>query len=93
MLAKSTKMCYTYDSIDGVTSRTVRSMVNNSVISTENYTYDGAITEDKVASVVIGAVMVLGSMVTMPIVGAINNTVNAIYYNNFATYIVGILGI
>ena len=42
VLANSTKMCYTYDSLNRVTSRTVKSLADNSVISTETYTYDAA---------------------------------------------------
>ena len=42
VLANSTKMCYAYDSLSRVTSRTVKSITDNSVISTENYTYDAA---------------------------------------------------
>ncbi len=35
-------MCYTYDSLSRVTSRVIKNLANNSVISTENYTYDAA---------------------------------------------------
>ncbi len=42
VLAKSTKMCYTYDSLNRVTTRVIKSLADNSVISTENYTYDAA---------------------------------------------------
>ena len=42
VLANSTKMCYTYDSLNRVTSRTVKRLADNSVISTEIYTYDAA---------------------------------------------------
>ena len=35
-------MCYTYDNLSRVTSRTVKSLADNSVISTETYTYDAA---------------------------------------------------
>ena len=40
VLANSTKMCYTYDELGRVRSRTVRKLSDNSVISTENFTYD-----------------------------------------------------
>ena len=39
-LANSTKMCYTYDSLSRVTARTVKKLSDNSVISTESFTYD-----------------------------------------------------
>ena len=35
-------MCYTYDSLNRVTKRTVRNLCDNSVISTETFTYDAA---------------------------------------------------
>ena len=35
-------MCYTYDDLSRVTSRVIKSLADNSVISTENYTYDAA---------------------------------------------------
>ncbi len=35
-------MCYTYDSLSRVISRVIKSLANDSVISTENYTYDAA---------------------------------------------------
>lgn len=41
-LANSTKMCYMYDSLSRVTSRVIKSLADDSVISTENYTYDAA---------------------------------------------------
>lgn len=42
VLANSTKVCYTYDELNRVVSRTVRKLSDNSVISTENFTYDHA---------------------------------------------------
>ena len=42
VLANSTKMCYTYDDLNRVTSRTVKKLSDNSVISTETFTYDAA---------------------------------------------------
>ena len=42
VLANSTKMCYTYDSIGKVLSRTVKKLSDDSVISTETFTYDAA---------------------------------------------------
>ena len=41
-LANSTKMCYTYDSLSRVTARTRKSLTDDSVISTEAFTYDAA---------------------------------------------------
>lgn len=41
-LANSTKLCYTYDSLNRVTARTIKSLSDDSVISTENYSYDAA---------------------------------------------------
>ena len=38
-LANNTKICYTYDSLSRVTSRTVKNACDG-IISTENYTYD-----------------------------------------------------
>ncbi len=35
-------MCYTYDNLSRVTSRVIKSLADNGVISTENYTYDAA---------------------------------------------------
>lgn len=35
-------MCYNYDNLSRVTSRVIKSLANDSVISTENYTYDAA---------------------------------------------------
>ena len=35
-------MCYTYDDLNRVTSRTVKNLADDSVISTENFTYDGS---------------------------------------------------
>ena len=42
VLANSTKMCYTYDSLSRVTSRTIRKVSDNTILSTESYTYDAA---------------------------------------------------
>ena len=41
-LANNTKLCYTYDSLSRVTARTIKNVNNNSVISTESYSYDAA---------------------------------------------------
>ena len=41
-LANSTKMWYTYDSLSRVTARTVKKLSDNSVVSTETFTYDAA---------------------------------------------------
>ena len=42
VLANSTKICYTYDVLGRVTTKTVRDLDTNAVISTENYCYDAA---------------------------------------------------
>ena len=42
VLANSTKMCYTYDSLSKVTARTVKKLSDNSVVSTETFNYDAA---------------------------------------------------
>ena len=42
VLANSTKMCYTYDCLNRVTARTVKKLSDNSVISSETFTYDAA---------------------------------------------------
>ena len=42
VLATSTKMCYTYDSLNRVTKRTVKNMNTEAVISEETYSYDAA---------------------------------------------------
>ena len=42
VLAILQKMCYTYDSLGRVTSRTVKSLCDDSVVSTETFTYDAA---------------------------------------------------
>ena len=42
VLANSTKMCYTYDSLGRVTKRTVKKVSDNSVISEETFAYDAA---------------------------------------------------
>ena len=42
VLANSTKMCYTYDSLSRVTARTVKKLSDNSVVSTETFSYDAA---------------------------------------------------
>ena len=41
-LADNTKMCYTYDSLNRVTARTIKNATTNAVISTETFTYDAA---------------------------------------------------
>ena len=41
-LANSTKMCYTYDSLNRVTARTVKKLSDKSVVSTETFNYDAA---------------------------------------------------
>ena len=41
-LANSTKMCYTYDNLSRVTARTVKKLSDNSVVSTETFSYDAA---------------------------------------------------
>ena len=41
-LANNTKICYTYDSLSRVTTRTIKSLSDNSVISTETFSYDAA---------------------------------------------------
>ena len=43
VLANSTKMCYTYDDLSRVTSRTIKNISDDSVISTETFTYDAKI--------------------------------------------------
>ena len=42
VLANSTKMCYTYDSLNRVTARTIKNICDNSVVSTETFSYDAA---------------------------------------------------
>lgn len=42
VLANSTKMCYTYDDLNRVTSRTVKKLIDDSVVSTETFAYDTA---------------------------------------------------
>ena len=42
VLASSSKICYTYDVLGRVTSKTVRDIDTNAVISAENYSYDAA---------------------------------------------------
>lgn len=42
VLASSTKMCYTYDNLSKVTSRTVKNLSDHSVVSTETFNYDAA---------------------------------------------------
>ena len=42
VLANSTKMCYTYDSLSRVTARTIKKLSDNSVVSTETFNYDAA---------------------------------------------------
>ena len=39
VLANSTKMCYTYDDLSRVTSRTIKNLDDDSVISAETFTY------------------------------------------------------
>ena len=41
VLAKSTKMCYTYDSLNRVTKRTIKDFCNV-VLAEESFTYDAA---------------------------------------------------
>ncbi|MBE6694577.1 MAG: RHS repeat-associated core domain-containing protein [Ruminococcaceae bacterium] len=41
-LDKNTKFCYTYDELSRVTARTVKKLSDNSVVSTETFTYDAA---------------------------------------------------
>lgn len=42
VLVNSTKICYNYDALGRVLSKAVKSLSDNSVISTENFTYDAA---------------------------------------------------
>ena len=42
VLANSTKMCYTYDNLSRVTERTIKKLSDNSVVSTETFSYDAA---------------------------------------------------
>ena len=42
ILANSTKMCYTYDDLNRVTSRVIKRESDNAVISTEVFNYDKA---------------------------------------------------
>jgi len=42
ILANSTKICYTYDSLNRVTSRAVKRLSDNSVVSNETFSYDAA---------------------------------------------------
>ena len=41
-LANSTKLCYTYDSLGRVTARTIKKLSDDSVVSTETFSYDAA---------------------------------------------------
>ena len=41
-LDKNIKMCYTYDDLSRVTSRTIKNLSDDSVVSTEAFTYDDA---------------------------------------------------
>ena len=41
-LDKNTKFCYTYDNLSRVTARTVKKLSDNSVVSTETFSYDAA---------------------------------------------------
>ena len=42
VLANSTKICYTYDELSRVTAKTVKSLADDTVISTETFAYDAA---------------------------------------------------
>ena len=42
VLANATKICYTYDDLSRVTNRTIKSLVDDSVITTETFSYDSA---------------------------------------------------
>jgi len=42
VLANSTKMCYTYDSLSRVTARTIKKLSDDSIVSTETFSYDAA---------------------------------------------------
>ena len=42
ILAGAVKVCYTYDALSRVTGRTVRRLSDNSVVSSESFTYDAA---------------------------------------------------
>ena len=42
VLANSTRLCYTYDSLSRVTARTIKKLSDNSVVSTETFSYDAA---------------------------------------------------
>lgn len=42
VLANSTKLCYTYDNLSRVTARTIKKLSDNSIISTETFSYDAA---------------------------------------------------
>ena len=42
VLANSSKICYAYDVLGRVTTKTVRDLNTNAVVSTENYCYDAA---------------------------------------------------
>ena len=42
MLDKNARFCYTCDNLSRVTTRTIRKASDNSVISTETFTYDAA---------------------------------------------------
>lgn len=42
VLANSTKMWYTYDSLGRVITRIISNTSNNSIISTESFSYDAA---------------------------------------------------
>ena len=41
-LANSTKLCYTYDNLARVTARTVKSLDDDAVLSTQSFSYDAA---------------------------------------------------
>ncbi len=42
VLANSTKMCHTYSALGRVVSKAVKKLSDNSVISTESFTYDAS---------------------------------------------------
>ena len=42
VLSNSTKLCYTYDSLNRVTQKTVKKLADGSVVSSETFCYDAA---------------------------------------------------
>ena len=61
-LANNTKICYTYDTLSRVTSRTVKNACDG-IISTENYTYD-AVTHRTVPCVLVNRLQIFRILIS-----------------------------